>query len=87
MTKISEASSADVKEICALVNSTYRGETSRKGWTTEADFLGGIRIDEDTLLHHFKEPNSTILKSTNDNQQITGCVYLKKKMNNFTSVC
>ncbi len=77
--KISEASSADVTEICALVNSAYRGESSRTGWTTEADLLGGIRIDEDTLLYYFEEPNSDIIKCTDDNQQITGCVYLKKE--------
>lgn len=79
MMKISEASRADVTKICSLVNSAYRGDTSRKGWTTEADLLGGIRIDEERLLQHFKEPDSTILKCTNANQQITGCVYLKKQ--------
>lgn len=77
MMKISETSFADVTDICTLVNSAYRGESSRKGWTTEADLLGGIRIDEDTLLHYFDENNSTILKCTNDDRQITGCVYLK----------
>ena len=79
MIKISEASIGDVTQICALVNSAYRGETSRKGWTTEADFLGGIRVDEETLLEYFQEDESTILKCTNDKQQIKGCVYLKKK--------
>lgn len=77
MMKISEASFADVTDICILVNRAYRGESSRKGWTTEADFLDGIRIDEDTLLRYFYENNSTILKCTDDDQQITGCVYLK----------
>jgi ribosomal protein S18 acetylase RimI-like enzyme len=79
MIKISEASIGDVTRICALVNSAYRGETSRKGWTTEADFLGGIRVDEETLLEYFQEDDSTVLKYTNDKQQIKGCVYLKKQ--------
>lgn len=78
--KISEASRADVTEICALVNSAYRGETSKKGWTTEADLLGGIRIDEETLLHHFEEQDSVILKCIGDNQEIFGCVYLRKQL-------
>ncbi len=77
MIKISEACITDVTQICALVNSAYRGETSRKGWTTEADLLGGIRVDEETLLQYFEEEESTVLKCTDDKQQLIGCVYLK----------
>jgi N-acetylglutamate synthase-like GNAT family acetyltransferase len=77
--KISEASDKDIAQICALVNSAYRGDTSRKGWTTEANFLDGIRINETTLLQYFEEKDSTILKCTDENGQITGCVYLKKE--------
>jgi hypothetical protein len=33
------------KEINELVNAAYRGEDSKKGWTTEADLLGGQRTD------------------------------------------
>lgn len=77
--KISEASDKDVIQICALVNSAYRGETSNKGWTTEADLLDGIRMDEATLLHHLNEQESVILKCINENHEITGCVYLKNE--------
>ena len=35
----------DADAIAALVNSAYRGESSRLGWTTEADLLGGQRTD------------------------------------------
>ncbi|MET9881753.1 GNAT family N-acetyltransferase [Streptomyces sp. NPDC006430] len=38
---------ADVPELVALVESAYRGEASRGGWTTEADFLDGQRTDPD----------------------------------------
>jgi ribosomal protein S18 acetylase RimI-like enzyme len=31
------------------VNSAYRGESSRQGWTTEADYLDGQRTDPATL--------------------------------------
>jgi len=61
------------------VNSAYRGETSKKGWTTEADLLDGIRIDEATLLKYFEDPRVTILKNTNEEGRITGCVYLEKR--------
>jgi ribosomal protein S18 acetylase RimI-like enzyme len=35
----------DVGAIVALVESAYRGDVSRSGWTTEADFLDGQRTD------------------------------------------
>jgi ribosomal protein S18 acetylase RimI-like enzyme len=33
----------DAQAITDLVNSAYRGETSKQGWTTEADLLDGLR--------------------------------------------
>lgn len=41
-----EAQSEDVSAFVALVESAYRGEDSRAGWTTEADLLAGQRLDE-----------------------------------------
>jgi GNAT superfamily N-acetyltransferase len=40
------ATLADVSAVVALVESAYRGDASRAGWTTEADFLEGRRTDE-----------------------------------------
>ncbi|KAK1183747.1 GNAT family N-acetyltransferase [Streptomyces sp. NBS 14/10] len=39
------ATAADVPELVALIESAYRGDSSRAGWTTEADILGGRRTD------------------------------------------
>lgn len=44
------ADAADAEAIMALVQSAYRGQASRQGWTTEADFLDGSRLDRDHLL-------------------------------------
>lgn len=44
------ARAPDARALVALVNSAYRGDSSRVGWTTEADLLGGQRTDEDALL-------------------------------------
>jgi len=35
----------DVAAIVALVESAYRGDAAREGWTTEADLIGGQRTD------------------------------------------
>lgn len=76
---ITSATVADVPQLNVLVNSAYRGEESKKGWTTEADLLGGIRIDEETLATYFNKDTIEILKYTNENEQILGSVYLEVK--------
>ncbi|GAA2038300.1 GNAT family N-acetyltransferase [Catenulispora yoronensis] len=43
--KFRTATLADVPLLVALVESAYRGESSRAGWTTEADLLDGQRTD------------------------------------------
>ena len=43
------AADADIPAIAEFVNAAYRGDSSRIGWTTEADYLGGQRIDAATL--------------------------------------
>lgn len=43
------ARSQDIDAIVALVDSAYRGEASRTGWTTEADLLDGRRTGRDEI--------------------------------------
>jgi ribosomal protein S18 acetylase RimI-like enzyme len=74
---ITKATLADASELTALVNSAYRGESSQKGWTSEAHLLDGIRIDEPTMAEYLQDADTTILKYTDDNGQIVGCVYLQ----------
>jgi ribosomal protein S18 acetylase RimI-like enzyme len=47
--------------IVALVESAYRGDASRVGWTTEADFLDGRRTGPDDVLAQIERPRSRIL--------------------------
>lgn len=51
----------DVPMLVALVTSAYRGESSRRGWTTEADLLEGNRIDPDVLRADLARPRSRVL--------------------------
>ncbi|WPU91179.1 GNAT family N-acetyltransferase [Mucilaginibacter sabulilitoris] len=76
---ITKATFTDIPELNILINSAYRGEESKKGWTTETDLIGGIRIDEDMLREYFSNEAITILKYTDDNSRITGSVYLEVK--------
>lgn len=74
---ITKASAPDVPALNKLINSAYRGERSKKGWTTEAHLLDGIRIDEPTIYKYLEDPKIIILKNTADDSQITGSVYLE----------
>ena len=76
---ISIATKADVPALNELINSAYRGESSKKGWTTEADLLGGIRTNE-TILHDLiDKPGATLLVARNEEKNIVAGVYLQKE--------
>lgn len=67
------ATPADVDAIVALVTSAYRGEASRAGWTTEADFLDGARIDAEDLLADIARPRSRVLLAEQAGQLVACC--------------
>lgn len=75
--KITRATIEDTGKLETLINSAYRGEESKKGWTTEADLLEGKRINTEELKIIITTADSVILKCTNEDD-IIGCVYLKK---------
>jgi GNAT superfamily N-acetyltransferase len=70
----------DVPSLVLLINSAYRGEASKKGWTTEADLLeGDYRTDITSLTELLNKPAAVILKYTKPEGIISGCVFLEKK--------
>lgn len=75
---IASAEIRDSDAIVALVNSAYRGDTSRIGWTTEADLLGGQRIDRAGIQEILADSQSVILLARVA-EQISACVHLEKK--------
>jgi ribosomal protein S18 acetylase RimI-like enzyme len=75
---ITKATLEDVSSLNKLINSAYRGESSKKGWTTEANILEGKRTTEDELVEIIYDRKNTILKYS-ENDQIIGCVLLVEK--------
>jgi ribosomal protein S18 acetylase RimI-like enzyme len=75
---ITPAVITDAPEIDRLVNSAYRGNSSRQGWTTEADILDGTRTDTAAIAELIQTPGTTILKYVEENE-ILACVELKKE--------
>ena len=75
---ITKATLQDIPALNILINSAYRGETSKKGWTTEAHLLEGKRTDVEEMTEILLNPKNTILKYT-ENDQIIGSVLLAQK--------
>jgi len=70
---------ADVTAITTLLNSAYRGESSKQGWTTEAHLIAGnVRANESTVKDVIAQPGSVMLKYTDAQQNLTGCVNLQQ---------
>jgi ribosomal protein S18 acetylase RimI-like enzyme len=55
------ATHADTEALVGLVESAYRGDVSKQGWTTEADMLDGRRTGADDIEACIDRPNSRIL--------------------------
>lgn len=73
-----KALQSDVTAIVALVNSAYRGDSSRAGWTTEADILGGQRTDEAEIARLIAEAGSEFMLCVRDGE-IAGSVHLLRQ--------
>ncbi len=70
------ATIAAASTIVTLVDSAYRGEASRAGWTTEADLLGGQRTDRDAVETMIEAPSSTVLVATTSDD-LVGCCHVQ----------
>lgn len=73
-----DARDNDVAAIVALVESAYRGDVSRKGWTTEADFLDGQRTDAGGVAAAIGNPDGRILLAERG-AELLACCHLEKQ--------
>ena len=79
---IAIAKENDIPLLVTLMDSAYRGENSKQGWTSEADlFIGEKRTDETTVTNLMKKPGAVFLKYINEQGELEGCVFLHKKEN------
>lgn len=72
---IRDAAAADIPALHALIESAYRGESSRAGWTTEADLLDGQRTDPDDLSDILADPAQALLTALRGGD-LLGCVLI-----------
>ena len=68
-----DATDADVDVLVELIESAYRGESSRAGWTTEADILHGQRTDPEGVLEVVKAADSRLLTVEREGRIVACC--------------
>jgi ribosomal protein S18 acetylase RimI-like enzyme len=72
---VRDATAGDIPALHRLIESAYRGETSRAGWTTEADLLEGQRTDPEDLTSILADPAQAVLTAWRG-QDLLGCILI-----------
>lgn len=67
------ATADDVPALVALIESAYRGDESRAGWTTEADILEGQRTDPAGVLEVIEKPGSRLVAVESAGELVACC--------------
>lgn len=73
------ATADDAKSIVDLIESAYRGPSSRVGWTTEADLLDGQRTDLTEILGALARADVTMVLAVSDAGELVGCCQLDRR--------
>lgn len=68
----------DVPALVALIESAYRGDASRAGWTTEADLLEGQRTDPEGVAAVIKSPAGRLL-AVHRAGELVACCQIEKR--------
>ena len=77
MIRFQTATTNDSQNLAQLVNSAYRGDSSKQGWTTEADLLDGQRTDAPSLNTLIETPaNQFELVFEGKSEKLLGSVHL-----------
>jgi GNAT superfamily N-acetyltransferase len=73
------ATPSDVATVVDLVESAYRGERSKTGWTTEADLLAGQRTDAEAVAAVIAAADSRLLLATDENGHVVACCVIQQR--------
>jgi ribosomal protein S18 acetylase RimI-like enzyme len=75
------ATAEDAATLADLVRTAYRGDSSRVGWTTEADLLDDERIDAAGVAGKITADDGAVLVVQDEQSEIIGCCELVNKGN------
>ena len=79
-----QAENKDSEAIIKLVESAYRGDSSRQGWTSEADLLDGGRTFTEEVQGIISAPLNKIIL-LEDTDKLLASVHVKKLNNDETN--
>lgn len=75
---IGPARDEELQSLHRLIESAYRGGSAKRGWTHEADLLGGQRTDQEALEAMLADPAQVLLVAR-DGGGLAGCVSVADK--------
>jgi len=75
---IGPARSGELPALHRLIESAYRGDSAKRGWTHEADLLGGQRTDLEALEAMLDDPAQALLVAR-EGAELAGCVSVADK--------
>lgn len=73
------AAATDLPLLHRVIESAYRGDTARAGWTFESDLLTGDRTDLDQLHAILASPTDRLLVAIDDKGAPIGCVQISNR--------
>ncbi len=76
--QLRRAVTEDVSVLFELLNSCYRGDSARIGWTYESDLVGGLRITHDEISEILVKEDEYFLLAHLDHK-IHGCVQITEE--------
>ncbi len=77
MIRFQTATISEADSLAQFVNSAYRGEFAKTGWTTEADLLDGQRTDGESIKQIIEAPlNQIECAYSLKPESLIGCVHL-----------
>ena len=80
------ATEADCASLATLINSSYRGESSRQGWTNETELLSGQRTNTESVLDMITTDKYVFLVFFGEDDHILkGCIRLLHKPESMTA--
>jgi GNAT superfamily N-acetyltransferase len=69
----------DVALVVDLVESAYRGDSSKAGWTTEAELLGGQRTDPEAIAAVVSSADSRLLLASDEHGAVIACCVIEQR--------
>ncbi|KAJ5852262.1 uncharacterized protein N7529_011647 [Penicillium soppii] len=80
------ATPRDAEKIHRLVESAFRAEDSRPGWTDDLGLSAGFRIDPKEIMAMITAPDSVMLMATDENEKLVGSIGTSKRGTNHARI-